>query len=208
MITKQSSCKLFIQFQVLSYLCLWLCTQKFTIHVSRWSQPQQIREGSPSSSYRQVCVRDCMKRAQMTSWLHNCTRLIKMADIMLLSTCIQKTELWLTFQQCCCLWYWEMALALSLFNSITLKQCRALIVPIGLAGKGMKRFFYFFYFSRICNDNFKCSNLNENPKLSHEITPCSKVIWGFDGGGKISEQRFKEISLSHFLQCFFWVRVI
>lgn len=144
-----------------------------------------------------------MKRAQMTSWLHNCTRLIKMADIMLLSTCIQKTELWLTFQQCCCLWYWEMALALSLFNSITLKQCRALIVPIGLAGKGMKRFFYFFYFSRICSDNFKCSNLNENPKLSHEITPCSKVIWGFDGRGKISEQRFKEISLSHFLQCFF-----
>lgn len=129
----------------LSYLCLWLCTQKFTIHVSRWSQPQQIREGSPSSSYLQVCVRDCMKRAQMTSWLHNCTPLIKMADIMLLSTCIQKTELWLTFQQCCCLWYWEMALALSLFNSIMLKQCRALIVPIGLAGKGMKRFFLFFF---------------------------------------------------------------
>lgn len=144
MITKQSSCKLFVQFHVLSYLCLWLCTQKFTIHVSRWSQPQQIREGSPSSSYLQVCVRDCMKRAQMTSWLHNCTQLIKMADIMLLSTCIQKTELWLTFQQCCCLWYWEMAPALSRFNSITLKQCRALTVTIGLAGKGMKRFFLFF----------------------------------------------------------------
>lgn len=45
-------------------------------------------------------------------------------------------------------------------------------------------FFFFFILAEYAVTISNVPTLNENPKLSHEITPCSKVIWGFDGGGE------------------------
>lgn len=70
----------------------------------RWRKPHRVRKGR----CLRVCAEDnaVWKGHVWRSSQHNCTWSIKMANIMLYSTCCQKkkkkkTALWLTFQQQC-----------------------------------------------------------------------------------------------------------
>lgn len=165
----------------------------------RWRKPHRVRKGR----CLRVCAEDnaVWKGHVWRSSQHNCTWSIKMANIMLYSTCCQKKNKKPRKQRSD--WpfnnnaVWVLGNGRSFSEDVSSNTCSLPLISLrqnpAQTMQSRDRFYLCSsgkrttgFLLQICNDNLKCSDENQKPKWSRKITPYSKLILELKGGEKRS----------------------